>query len=340
MKTVKLGIIGLGYIGQIHLQHALKIPNAEVVAVADVSAKTLNKAKKAGVKKAFTNYEDLLKDTEIDAAIIALPTHLHLKCAVEAAEAGKNIFLEKPMARTVIEAKEILSAVQKNSVKLMMGYPLRFNKELCSVKDKMDKGLIGDVENAHATFVSSGPFFHRAEGHAPVPVPEWWWNKDLTGGGVLIDIGSHLINLLRWYFGEITDIRSYLGSRFNLDFEDSAICLTKFDSGTVAVINVGWFSQGYTLKIDFLGSVATASVQHSPPNKMLTAIQMLATGRSKFFQPHLDELQYFLTCLINDLSPSPSGQDGLKDLEAISQAYENQISLDQKPFDPQAKIHR
>jgi predicted dehydrogenase len=336
VKTVKLGIIGLGYIGQIHHRHSLEIPNAEVVAVADVSAKALNKAKKAGVKKAFTNYEDLLKDMEIDAVIIALPTHLHLKCAVQAAEAGKNIFLEKPMARTVKEAKEILSAVEKNSVRLMMGYPLRFNKELCSVKDKMDKGLIGDVENAHATLVSSGPFFHRAEGYAPVPVPEWWWNKDLTGGGVLIDFGSHLINLLRWYFGEITDIRSYLGYRFNMDFEDSAICLAKFDSGTVAVINVGWFSQGYTLKIDFLGSVATASVQHSPSNKLLTAIQMLATGRSKFYQPHLDELQYFLNCIINDFSPSPSGQDGLKDLEAISQAYKNQICLDQKLFDTQS----
>ena len=329
MKTVKLGIVGLGYIGQVHLGHSLQLPNAEVLAVADVTTKALNKAKRLGVKKTFSNYEDLLNEPEIDAVVIALPTHLHLKCAVQAAEAGKSIFLEKPMARTVEESKEILSAIQKNSVKLMMGYPLRFSKELCSVRDKMDKGLVGEVENAHSTYMSSGPFFHRAEGYAPVPVPEWWWNKNLTGGGVLIDLGSHLINLLRWYFGEITDIRSCLGYRFSMDFEDSAICLAKFSSGTVATINVGWYSQEYTLKIDFLGSVKSASVQHSPSKKLLTAIQMLATGRSKFYQPHLDELQYFLSCLVNDLSPSPSGLDGLKDLEAISQAYKNQIVLDQ-----------
>lgn len=340
VRTVKLGIIGLGYIGQIHHQHSLKIPNAEVVAVADVSTKALNKAKKSGVKKTFTKYEELLKDTEIDAAIISLPTYLHLESAIQAAEAGKNIFLEKPMARTVKEAKEILSAVQKNSVKLMMGYPLRFSKELCSVKDKIDQGLIGDVENVLATFVSSGPFFHRAEGYAPVPVPTWWWNKDLTGGGVLIDVGSHIINLLRWYFGEIADIRSYLGYRFNMDFEDSAVCLAKFESGPVAVIDVGWFSQGYTLKIDFLGSIATTSAEHSPSNKFLTAIQMLATGRSKFYQPHFDELQYFLNCLISDLSPSPSGQDGLKDLEAISQAYNNQIHLDRDCSNLKAKMNK
>jgi predicted dehydrogenase len=328
VRTVKLGIIGLGYIGQIHLQHSLKIPNAEVLAVADLSPKALKKAKKTGVQNAFTSYEDLLKDPEIDAAIIALPTHLHLQCAIRTAEAGKDIFLEKPMARTVEEAKEIISVAQKHSVKLMIGYPLRFNKTFRTIKEKINNGLLGDVENAHATYVGSGPFFHRAEGYAPVPVPEWWFNKELTGGGVLIDLGSHIINLLRWYFGEITDIKSYFGHRFNMDFEDSAICLAKFDSGTVAVINVGWFSQEYTLRIDLLGTVKSISVQHSPSNKLLTAVQMLATGRSKFYQSHFDELQYFASCLINDLSPSPSGQDGLKDLEAISLAYKNQTVLD------------
>ena len=112
-----------------------------------------------------------------------------------------------------------------------------------------------------------------------------------------------------------------------MDFEDSAMCIAKFDSGTVAAINVGWFSQEYFLKLDFLGSVKNASAEHSPSNPILTALQMLATGRSKFYQPHFDELQHFLTCVINDVPPSPSGQDGLKDLEAISLAYKNQISL-------------
>jgi predicted dehydrogenase len=330
VRKIRVGLIGLGYIGQVHLQHCLRNPNVEVSAVADLSKRAIRKAKETGVKKAFTNYADLLKEPEIDAVLIGLPTHLHKESAIRAAEAGKNIFLEKPMARNAEEANDIISAARKNSVKLMMGYPHRFNKGLCSVKEKMEKGLIGDVENAHAIFVASGPFMHRAEGHSPIPVPEWWLNKDLTGGGVLIDLGSHIINLLRWYFGEITDIRSHLGYRFNLDIEDSAICLAKFDSGTVAVIDVGWFSQAYTLKIDFLGSVATDSVQDSPSSKVLTAIQMLATGLSKFYQPYRDELQYFINCLINDIKPSPSGQDGLKDLEAISQAYKNQIRLDQQ----------
>ena len=328
MKIVRLGIIGLGYIGRVHLHHSLKIKNACVFATADLSKKALNKAKKAGVKKTFTNYEQLLKEPEIDAIIIALPTHLHLQCAKQAAEAKKHIFLEKPIARNVKEAKEILSTTKKNSVKLMIGYPLRFNTDFCNLKKEMEKGTVGDVEIAHAAYISTGPFLHRAEAHTPIPVPEWWFHKELTGGGALIDLGSHIINLLRWYFGEITSIKSHLGYRFNMDFEDSATCLAKFESGTRAVINVGWFSQGYDLKIDLYGSVKTASAQHTPSNPMLTVAQMLTTGTSKFYQPHFTELQYFTDCLIHNLSLSPSGEDGLKDLETITRAYKNQIHLD------------
>jgi myo-inositol 2-dehydrogenase/D-chiro-inositol 1-dehydrogenase/scyllo-inositol 2-dehydrogenase (NAD+) len=327
MKAVKLGIIGLGYIGQIHLRNCLKLKNARVIAAADLSKKARNRAKELGVKRTFRNYEELLEDPEVDAVIIALPTHLHLQCATQAAEAKKHIFLEKPMARNVKEAKEILSTVERNSVKLMMGYPLRFEEIFKNLKKEIDDGLVGDVEIAHAAYISSGPFFHRAEGSIPRRVPEWWFNKELTGGGALIDLGSHIINLLRWYFGEITDIKSCLRYRFNLDFEDSVTCLARFESGTLAVISVGWFSQGYHLRIDLHGSVKSISAQHLPSNPILTVIQMLTTGIPKFYRAHFAELQCFVNCLLNGLSPSPSGEDGLKDLEAISQAYKNQVYL-------------
>jgi len=327
MKNVKLGIIGLGYIGQLHLRHSLKLANAEVVAVADTSLKALEKARALGVKKAFTDYADILKDPQVDAVLISLPTHLHLKCAQQVAEAGKDIFLEKPIAATVEEAKDVISAAERNSVKLMLGYPFRFNKNFIQVKEDLENGLIGDVENAHATYISSGPFFHRAEGHSPVPVPDWWFNTQLTGGGVLVDLGCHLINLLRWLFGEIVEIKGHFGHRFSMDFEDSAMCLARFNSGSVAVINVGWFSQEYILRVDLLGSVRNISVEHMPSSTMSNAFRMLTKGISSFNQPHFDELQYFVDCLVKDEAPSPTGLDGLRDLEAISKAYKNQILL-------------
>jgi len=328
MEKIKLGLIGLGYIGKIHLKHCQKLANAKLIAAADLSKKALKTAKEAGVKKLYTNYEQLLKDPEIDAVIIALPTHLHLKCATETAENKKHIFLEKPIARNVAEAKEIIAAAQKHSVKLMMGYPMRFAKEFQRLKQKMNEGALGDVEIAQATYISSGPLFHRAEGLTPNPVPEWWFNKELTGGGALMDLGSHLINLLRWYFGEIKDIKSYLGYRFNMPFEDSAICLAKFENNTKAMITVGWFSQDYQLNIQLYGTVKTIQTQHKPLNKLLAAIQMLTIGSTKFYNAHKAELLHFVDCLIKDKKPTPTGEDGLKDLEAIEKAYKNQIRLD------------
>lgn len=327
MKTVKLGIIGLGYIGMLHLNHGLKLPNAEVVAVADNQAKALERAKTLGVKKTYADYTELLKDPEVEAVLISLPTHLHLKCSQLVAEAKKDIFLEKPIAVTVEQAKEVISSAQRNSVKLMVGYPLRFNKGFIQAKEDIENGLLGDVENAHATYIGSGPFFHRADGHSPAPVPDWWFNTDYTGGGVLVDLGVHMINLMRMFFGEITDIQGQFGHRFNMDFEDSAMCLARFSSGTLAVINVGWFSQDYLLRLDFLGSMKHISVDHMPPKTMSRAYQMLTKGVSSFTQPHYDELQYFVDCLVKDENPSSSGLDGLRDLEAISKAYKNQLHL-------------
>jgi predicted dehydrogenase len=327
MEKIKLGLIGLGYVGKIHLRHCQKLANAKLVAVADLSKKALKAANHAGVKKTYTSYEQLLKDPGVDAVIIALPTHLHVECAKYAAEVQKHILLEKPIARNTTEAKEIISAVRRHAVKLMIGYPIRFDKKFQGLQQKIHKGTLGDVEIARATYISSGPLFHRAEGLTPNPVPEWWFNKELTGGGALIDLGSHLINLLRWYFGEITDIKSHLGYRFNMPFEDSAICLSKFNSGAKAVIMVGWFSQQYHLEITLFGTVKHVQTQHKPQNKPLAAIQMLVTNTSSFYKPYHAELQYFVNCLTKDVQPFPSGEDGLKDLEAIEQAYKNQIFL-------------
>ena len=327
MKNVKLGFVGLGAIGQLHLKHGLKLANAEVVAVADTSKSALERAKASGVKTTYTDYNEMFKDPQVDAVLISLPTHLHLKCASQAAEAKKDIFLEKPIAVTVEEAKEVISAAQRNSIKLMIGYPMRFNKNFIKVKEDMENGLIGDVENAHATYISSGPFYHRADGHSPVPVPDWWFNTKLTGGGVLVDLGCHIINLLRFLLGEIVDIKGQFGYRYNMDFEDSAMCLARFSSGSLAAINVGWYSQEYVLRIDLLGSVRNVSTEHIPQSTMAAAYRMLTKGISSFNQPHFDELQHFVDCLLKDETPSSTGLDGLRDLEAISKAYKNRISL-------------
>jgi len=326
-KKLQLGLIGAGGVGQMHLKHGLMLSGATITAVADTSKPVLERAKASGIKNIYVDYVELLKNPQIDAVIIALPTFLHHRCALLAAEAGKDIFLEKPITVNVQEAQEVILAAQRNSVKLMMGYPMRFNHRFLKLKADLEEGVMGDAENVHATYVCSGPFGHRSDGHSPAPVPEWWFNTQLSGGGVLADLGCHLINLLRMLFGEIVDIKGQFGYRYHMEFEDSAMCLARFTSGTLSVINVGWYAQDYLLRLDVLGSVKNSSTGHMPPKTIPAAYQMLTKGISEFNQPHFDELQYFVNCLHTNQEPSPTGLDGLRDLEAIAKAYTNKINI-------------
>jgi predicted dehydrogenase len=325
MRKLGIGVIGLGQIGKVHLQNCLKLENAFPVAACDSSRKALKIAEKSGIKKTFTSYEDLLKDPDVDAVVIALPTHLHGVCAKIAAEEKKHVLLEKPLAANVGDGKEILNACERNGIKLMVGYPLRFDSRFLALKKRVVAGFLGEVEVAHAVNISCGPFFSRQEGFHPAAVPDWWFNPHLTGGGALMDLGSHMIDLLRWYFGEIDDVKCSLGFRYNLDVEDSANCLMRFRSGVTGIVSVGWFSQEMSLKVELFGTVKSERSIDLKSNPLLSVVQSLTSGTSKFFLPHLDEVKHFVNCLIRDKDPSPSGHEGLIDLEVIAKAYANKI---------------
>lgn len=320
MNEVNLGLIGLGQMGNVHLHNCLHLENARLIAISDVSEKSLFIAKKAGIKRAFKDYNDLLKDPSINAVVISLPTFLHAEAAIKAAEHGKHILVEKPLARNTIEAKRILSAAKESAVKLMVGYPLRFAPSFINLKNELQMGTLGFVQIAVANHISTGPFFHRGEKSIPTPVPSWWFDKKLTGGGALIDLGCHMINLLKWYFGEVTSIKSHLGYRFNMDFEDHATCVLKFKNGTIATLNVGWFARYHKVKVDLYGTVNHASATSKSPSLIDYAKRIFTTDTSsKFYR----ELEYFVNCLTSDVTLSPSGEEGLEDLRLISTAYKN-----------------
>jgi len=327
MNRINLGLIGLGFIGKVHLKSCLNLKSARVVAVADISKKALNFAQELGVKQLYTDYHELLKQPNIDAVVISLPTHLHAPCAIRAAEEGKHIFLEKPLAKNPKEGKKIVSAAKKHDVKLMVGYPFRFHSDFESLREKIESGELGDVQVAHAVNVAAGPFFHRAESVTPRPVPEWWFDKKLSGGGALLDLGSHMINLTRWYFGEVKSVKAYLGHRFDFDFEDYAVCIVNFDSGTTAIINVGWFSQKSAIGIELFGTVDHGRSLYKSPNKAITAVQLILGKTPKFFKPYLKEISTFINCIIEDKQLQITGVDALRDLEVITQAYKTYTHL-------------
>jgi predicted dehydrogenase len=325
---VKLGIIGLGYQGKVHLRNSLRLKEAKVLGVADVSEKALMFAKKSGVKNVFADYEDLLKSEQLDAVILSLPNFLHLEGVIKAAEAGKHILLDKPLARNVEEGEKIVSIARKNGVRLMIGYDLRFNPVLRKIHEKIADGFFGEVQIVEATNVSGGPFASRSDKVGPVKVPSWWFDKKLAGGGALLDLGSHMIDLLSWYFGEVDTIESYLGYMFNLELEDMATCMLKFKNGPVATVKVGWFSKHFMQSIQVCGAAKNLCVLVSP----LSPLEIVWKDvKRKFGVNNGDanylELEYFVKCLQKNEQPRPSGEEGLRCIQVVSRAYEQALKV-------------
>jgi len=301
------------------------------VSVADSSKKALRFAREAGIKNVQTDYNKLLDDNSIDGVIISVPNFLHLECTKNATEAGKDIFLEKPLARNVMEGEQILSHVKRAGVKLMVGYPSRFHKAFTRLRDDIQNGVLGDIQIALATYISAGPFSSRGEMGRPAPVPTWWFKKELMGGGALLDLGIHAISLFRWYFGDITNVKSYLGYRFNMDFEDHAVCLLKFKDGPIATVNVGWFSKDSRVSVELYGTVKHASIVRSSSSVLDTITDDIRRKLGKIehsTERYYKELQYFVDCVSSDTPPSPTGEEGLSDLRIISMAYKNVFQLD------------
>jgi len=302
--------------------------------VADSSKKALRFAREAGVKNIQRDYNKLLDDESIDAVIISVPNFLHAECTKNAAEAGKDIFLEKPLARNVMEGEQILSHVKRTGVKLMVGYPSRFREDFTRLRDDIKSGSLGDIQIASATNISSGPFSPRGEMSRPAPVPAWWFKKELMGGGALLDLGVHAISLFRWYFGDVTDVKSYLGYRFNMDFEDHAVCFLKFKDGPIATVNVGWFSRDPRVSIELYGTVKHVSLVRSPPGVLDTIAEDIGRKLGKIgrsIERYYRELQYFVECVSSNTPPSPSGDEGLLDLKIISMGYKNAFNLTHNP---------
>ncbi|MCK4478512.1 Gfo/Idh/MocA family oxidoreductase [Candidatus Bathyarchaeota archaeon] len=337
---LNVGIIGLGHMGRLHMMNCLHVDGIKVVAAADSSKRALKKAKLVGVKNLYMDYHDLLNDSSnVNAVIISLPNFLHLESVQLALEAGLDIFVEKPLARNVKECRKIVKLVKSSGKKLMVGHCMRFIDAIEKMKVVADKGRIGNLEVVTIEQILSGPFAH---GTVPAPVPEWWFDPKKTGGGALLDLGYHLIDLFRFFVGMDGKILfSCFDHKFNLPFEDGAIAiLCSSDSSVKGIINVGWYQKSvfpeYNFRAILHGNAGYMSSDDLVPrNIILHAVKEGAknflrkvVGKkirplsySYYYESYYKELQHFFECVKNDSEPSVSAMDGLKTIELIEEAY-------------------
>jgi len=336
--VINVGIVGLGRMGMLHLMNCQKIDGVNVVAAADASKKALAKAKSLGVKMLYKDYHELLRNySDVDAVVISLPNFMHLESIQLALEAGLNVFAEKPLASSVDECREIVKLVDKSGRKFMVGHAVRFMEVVEKMKEQMNKGAIGDVEVATIEEVINGPFAHP---RVPAPVADWWFDPKKAGGGALLDIGYHMIDLFRFLAGDAEVMFSHLIHRYNLPVEDGAIVILRANSCTKGIVNVGWYQQTvfpkYNFRVILHGTSGYLSSDSFVPHNLYShavkeGVKNLArkiVGKkirflsyTYYYESFYREIVSFFDCIRNDSETPVSAVDGLKTIELIQAAY-------------------
>lgn len=336
---VRVAIIGLGRMGMLHLMNCLKLDGVEVVAAADSSKKNLNKAKALKIKNVYADYHDIFNHpSDLDAVVLSLPNFMHFESIKLALEAGLNVFAEKPLATSVEDCREIVRLVEKSGKQLMVGHAMRFVEALAMMKERLDKGHIGDLEVATIEEIINGPFSHP---RVPAPVSDWWFDPKKSGGGALLDVGYHMIDLFRFFAGDAEVEFSYLNYKLNLPVEDGAILVLRSASSVKGIINVGWYQQTVFPKYNFRtilhGTAGYLSSEDLVPHNLYlhavkegskNILRRLAGRKIRFlyytyyYESFYKEMVHFFDCIRNDSTPVVSAQDGLKTVEIIQAAYD------------------
>jgi predicted dehydrogenase len=190
MDKIRIGIIGAGIMGHTHAKSFKENPKSEVVAIADIVEEKAKNLANIVNAKYYSNYEKMLKEEEIDAVVISTPDFLHKDPVIVSAEYGKNLFIEKPFATTIEDAKEMLNAIEKNKVKAMVNYSMRWNPLFVASKIIMDEKYIGEPIFAHIVH----------NDRIDVPLEMWGgiketWAKNTTIADFLM---SHDVDAIRW----------------------------------------------------------------------------------------------------------------------------------------------
>ena len=311
MKTVNVGVIGVGAMGENHVRVYHKMEEANLMGVSDVSERALKKIEKKYGAKGYTDYCELLANPEIEVVSVCVPTTFHHAVVMEAIRHKKHVLVEKPIAFTLTEAEEMIAAAKEAGVILATGHVERFNPAVQKAKELIDDGVIGDIVSAFAKRV--GPLPPRI--------------KDV---GVSIDLAIHDLDIMNYLFEEeITQVYGTMNSSFDdSEFEDHAEIMVSFDNESTGIIEVNWLTPYKRRELELTGTAGIISVDY---------IQQSIEVFGKFAQdieivheePLKGELKSFLNSVVEEKEPVITGEDGLKALKMVIAA--NKSSKEHRP---------
>lgn len=262
MESLNVGLIGAGFMGKAHSLAYAAMPMFFWPAPAIPVRKTIAEAteslaeeasRRFGFEKYTADWREVVQDPEIDVVDIATPNHLHAEIAIAAAEAGKHIISEKPLARTSEEAREMYDAVTKAGVVHMVAFNYRRTPAVAYAKRLIEEGAIGEITNFRGTYLQDW----SADPNSPL---SWRFQKKIAGSGALGDIATHVFDLARYLVGDIAQVNALLstfitdrplqgsgadslgnvtggeGPRGPVDVDDEVMTMIRFSNGAVGSI--------------------------------------------------------------------------------------------------------
>jgi predicted dehydrogenase len=274
MKKIKIGIIGAGGVAQYgHIPSFQTIPGVDVAAISDTNKDKLEfVSKHFGIVDTYTEYEHLLKRKDIDGVSICIPNHLHAEVSIAALKSGKHVLCEKPFAINTKQAEAVINEASKSGKLFFENFTQRFDLTTKIINSYISKGKLGHIYYTKCSYL-------RRKGHPGLG--GWFTHKKESGGGSLIDIGVHVMDLGMYFMGSPKPVSlmasaydyftkhaddggwppssTRLGDNFNkkVDTEDLATALIKFDNGSTLLLEAGWAGYSETgIKISLFGTKA------------------------------------------------------------------------------------
>jgi predicted dehydrogenase len=313
---VRIGLVGAGFMGGVHLNAYANIPEAEVVGVADVGSESAVAGAKLARARSYASYDELVAAEDVEVVDICLPTAFHRELALRAAAEGRHVILEKPIARTIEDARQILDAFSGEGPRLFVGHVVRFFPEYVGIKEKIDAGELGTIGVVRTSRRS--PFLMG-----------WndWYADWRISGGVLVDLLIHDFDFLRWALGDVERIyaRGVLGREYNrLDY---ALVTLRFQGGAIAHIEGHWGYPGpFNYSIEVAGSRALLTADSTEPATLelrggQAGVPDLASGKS----PYEIELAHFIRCLVTGEEPVVKPSDAYEALRISLAATESVV---------------
>lgn len=339
---IRIGLIGAGNIGAVHVQGFQKLPQeCEVAAISDVNAQlAAARAQEYGIPRVYDSSDALIESEDIDAVVIGVPNRFHAPLAVKALEAGKHVLLEKPMAVDLADARRILQASRESKAVLMIAHQMRWEAVPLQIKEQVERGELGRIYTA-----KTGWF--RRKG-----IPGWgtWFTrKDMSGGGPLIDIGVHMLDLALHLMGNPKPV-SVSGATYAefgphrkgiggwgkpnwdgyFDVEDLATALIRMEDGSTLTLEVSWAVHMDTDNrpfIHLMGSEGGATYRGST-GKLLTE-KFNRPLETELITPENDEgsrmrmVRHFLECIREGKEPLTSAITGYTNNLVLDAIYES-----------------